>query len=213
MKGCYRQLFVNSWWLFCRGHGSFHCTLEMNTDKNTVWVDLFRLFRQHIQIFFRQPFWFWVRWKWQVCLLSDASNEKCRTGSSSALSNEMSFLWYVFRVRDQSGFYGGKPWPCQPWGIQLISLQLVCSQGQARIGLLQVVGNRGIFLLDTSKYNAILVLASWSSGRHLAPGSGGPRFESWLCQVDNWVLGKGSLHSCVKWVPNYRQYARVTHHV
>ena len=30
----------------------------------------------------------------------------------------------------------------------------------------------------------------WSSGRHLASGSGGPRFESWLCQVDVESLGK-----------------------
>ena len=30
----------------------------------------------------------------------------------------------------------------------------------------------------------------WSSGRHLASGSGGPGFESWLCQVDVESLGK-----------------------
>ena len=27
-------------------------------------------------------------------------------------------------------------------------------------------------------------VAMWSSGRHLALESGGPGFESWLCQVD-----------------------------
>ena len=30
----------------------------------------------------------------------------------------------------------------------------------------------------------VVALASWSSGRHMALGSGGPGFESWLCQVD-----------------------------
>ena len=33
-------------------------------------------------------------------------------------------------------------------------------------------------------------VASWSSGRHLTLGSGGPGFESWLCQVDVESLGK-----------------------
>ena len=27
-------------------------------------------------------------------------------------------------------------------------------------------------------------MALWSNGKHLASGSGGPGFESWLCQVD-----------------------------
>ena len=39
------------------------------------------------------------------------------------------------------------------------------------------------------------IVASWSSGRHLALGSRGPGFESWLCQVDVESLGKAfSLH-------------------
>ena len=33
-------------------------------------------------------------------------------------------------------------------------------------------------------------VALWSSGRHLASGSEGPGFESWLCQVDVESLGK-----------------------
>ena len=35
-----------------------------------------------------------------------------------------------------------------------------------------------------------LIVALWSSGRHLASGSEGPGFESWLCQVDVEFLGK-----------------------
>ena len=34
------------------------------------------------------------------------------------------------------------------------------------------------------------MVALWSSGRHLASGSEGPGFESWLCQVDVKSLGK-----------------------
>ena len=33
-------------------------------------------------------------------------------------------------------------------------------------------------------------VALWSSGRHLALGSGGLGFEYWLCQVDVESLGK-----------------------
>ena len=41
----------------------------------------------------------------------------------------------------------------------------------------------------------VFCVASWSSGRHLALGSGGPGFESWLCQVDVESLGKAlSIH-------------------
>ena len=53
----------------------------------------------------------------------------------------------------------------------------------------------------------------WSSGRHLASGSEGLGFESWFCQVDVESLGKALYmdfpHSCVKRVPDYRQYVRV----
>ena len=38
-----------------------------------------------------------------------------------------------------------------------------------------------------------LYVALWSSGRHLASGSRGPGFESWLCQVVVESLGK-ALH-------------------
>ena len=34
------------------------------------------------------------------------------------------------------------------------------------------------------------IMALWSSGSYLAWGSGDPRFESWLCQVDVESLGK-----------------------
>ena len=34
------------------------------------------------------------------------------------------------------------------------------------------------------------IVTLWSSGRHLALGSGGPGFESWLCQVNIESLGK-----------------------
>ena len=39
-------------------------------------------------------------------------------------------------------------------------------------------------------YKEPLIVALWSSVRHLASGSGGPGFESWLCQVDIESLGK-----------------------
>ena len=41
----------------------------------------------------------------------------------------------------------------------------------------------------------LMMLAMWSSGRHLALGSEGPGSESWLCQVKFESLGKGSLHA------------------
>ena len=50
----------------------------------------------------------------------------------------------------------------------------------------------------------------------LVLGSGGPGFESWLCQVDVESMGKtlcmqfSSPHSFVKRVPDYWQYPRVT---
>ena len=37
---------------------------------------------------------------------------------------------------------------------------------------------------------SLKVVASWSSGRHLVLGSGGPGFKSWLCQFDVESLGK-----------------------
>ena len=33
-------------------------------------------------------------------------------------------------------------------------------------------------------------VASWSRGKHLTLGSGGPGFESWMCQLDVESLGK-----------------------
>ena len=48
-------------------------------------------------------------------------------------------------------------------------------------------------ILPHTELTATLVtflVALWSSGRHLASGSEGPRFESWLCQVDVESLGK-----------------------
>ena len=61
-------------------------------------------------------------------------------------------------------------------------------------------------------------VALWSSGKHLASGSGGPGFESWLCQVNVESLERlftciFSPHSCVKRVPDYRQYPRVKRHL
>ena len=44
--------------------------------------------------------------------------------------------------------------------------------------------------IQTFKPSSCFFLALWSSGRHLALGSGGPGFESWLCQVDVESLGK-----------------------
>ena len=39
-------------------------------------------------------------------------------------------------------------------------------------------------------YDLLNSVALWSSRRHLASGSEGPGFESWLCQVDVEFLGK-----------------------
>ena len=63
-----------------------------------------------------------------------------------------------------------------------------------------------------------LPVASWSSGRHLAFGSGGPEFESWFAR-STWSTWERLFtcisphHPCVKRVTDYRHYPRVTRHL
>ena len=76
------------------------------------------------------------------------------------------------------------------------------------------------YVLNNNHFFSIYLFieALWSSGRHLASGSGGRGFDSWLCQVHVESLGKAlpmhllTPHMC-KRVPDCRQYSRVTRHL
>ena len=60
-------------------------------------------------------------------------------------------------------------------------------RGRGRGGLIHPGIER---LVETLTVYTVHNVASWSSGRHLALGSGDPGFKSCLCQVDVESLGK-----------------------